>query len=371
VSSRLRVVGTLCTLLVFGLTGVANAAVEGVDLTLRGQTSLPSLGQDGTTKARGQNGDVSILGDTAFVSGGSKNHGALSTPGRICTDYGGVKVVNIANPASPTVIDQIDIADTKTILTGPKGNPRRGANVKNVSSTASSVDVFHNPVVNKDILAITTERCEPSFFDGARIEFWDVTDPNNIPNSPIGVMDPQNIINPACIPGPCPPNTPAQDGRWGIFEDIRMFTRNNGPGGSTKVYAVATSPFSIGNTGGVSFIGDLRLIDVTNPASPQQLTSFPNSPIGQSSNNGCRTFQAARSASPTPDGSHAIVSYYDGVQPPGALASNPIEPLRADFGSPNSAALFNIDLDQIPQYAGGVGTNADPKRFSPNPAVFG
>jgi hypothetical protein len=348
----------------------AGAAVDGVDLTMRGHTSLPSLGHDGMTKARGQNGDVALLGDYAFVSGGSKNHGALATPGRICTDYGGVKVVNLANPDAPTVVDQIDIADTKNILTGPKGNPRRGANVKNVSSTASSVDVFHNPVANKDILAITTERCEQSFFDGARIEFWDVTNPNNIPATPIGVMDPQDIINPACIPGPCPPSTPA-DGRWGIFEDIRMFSRNNGPGGTTKVYAIATSPFSIGNTGGVSFVGDFRLIDVTDPANPTQLTSFPNSPIGESTNNGCRTFQAARSAAPTPDGSGAIVSYYDGAAPPGAPSPNTVQTLRTQFGSTNSAALFRFGLDSIPTIQTGVGTDVDPKIFAPNPAVFG
>ncbi|MGH2899567.1 MAG: hypothetical protein ACRDMZ_12910, partial [Solirubrobacteraceae bacterium] len=163
---------------------------------MRGQTSLPSLGQDGTTKARGQNGDVAVLGNFAYVAGGAKNHGALSTPGRICTDFGGVKVVDISNPAAPAVVKQINLADTKTILTGPKGNPRRTANVPNVSSTASSVDVIHNPVTNKDILAITTERCEQSFFDGARIEFWDVTTPASA--TMVGKLDPEDIINPLC-----------------------------------------------------------------------------------------------------------------------------------------------------------------------------
>ncbi|HWI07977.1 MAG TPA: hypothetical protein VNT54_10720, partial [Solirubrobacteraceae bacterium] len=375
VGSRPHAVAALSlTLLLSIWVGVASADVESVKLTLRGQSALPSLGHDGQVKPRGQNGDVALLGDTAFVAAGSKNHGALSTPGRICTDHGGVKVVDISNPAAPAVIDQIEIADTKNILTGPKGNPRRGANVPNVASTASSVDVIHNPVANKDILAITTERCEQSFFDGARVEFWDVTDPDNIPSAPIGVMDPQDIVNPVCTPGNppvCPPGTPAADGRWGIFEDVRMFTRNNGPGGSTKVYAVATSPFSIGNTGGVSFVGDFRLLDVTDPANPTQLKSFPNSPIGQSTNNGCRTFQAARSAAPTPDRTSAIVSYYDGAQPPFAPSTQQVEALRADFGSPNTAALFKLDLDNLPQFAGGQGTNADPKLFAPNPAVFG
>jgi hypothetical protein len=367
--ARTAAVVAVCVLATLCSASSAGAAVDGVDLTVRGHTSLPSLGQDGTTKARGQNGDVALLGDYAFVAAGSKNHGALSTPGRICTDHGGVKVVNLANPDAPAVIDQIDLADTKTILSGPKGNPRRTANVKNVASTASSVDVFHNPVIQKDILAITTERCEQSFFDGARLEFWDVTDPNNIPSTPIGVMDPENIVNPSCVPGPCSPGTPP-DGRWGIFEDVRMFSRNNGPGGATKVYAIATTPFSIGNTGGVSFVGDFRLIDVTNPASPQQLTSFPNSPLGEGSNNGCRTFQAARSAAPTPDGSGAIVSYYDGAAPPNPPAPNTAQPLRSNFGSTNSAALFRFGLDSIPTWTSGDGTNV-PKLFSPNPSVFG
>ena len=33
--------------------------------------------------------------------------------------------------------------------------------------------------------------------------------------------------------------------------------------------------------------------------------------------------------------------------------------------------MFNIDLDNIPQYVSGVGINADPKIFSPVPPVFG
>ncbi len=371
--TNVKLAAALSALLVLsGWVGVSSAAVQSVDLTLRGQTSLPSLGLDGTVKPRGQNGDVSVLGDFAFVAAGSKNHGALSTPGRICTDHGGVKVVDLSNPASPQVIRQITIADTKTVLTGPKGNPRRTANVPNVASTASSVDVLHNPAIGKDILAITTERCEQSFFDGARIEFWDVTDPKNIPATPIGVFDPENIVNPLCTPGPpitCPAGVSPPDGRWGIFEEVRMFTRNNGPGGTPKVYALATTPFSIGNTGGVSFFGDVRLLDITNPASPQQLSTFPDSAIGQNSNNGCRTFQAARTPALSPDRSKAVVSFYDGSQPGTSPALS--EALHANFGSPNTAALMGIDLDNLPRYNGGSGTAQSPKVFAPNPLVFG
>ena len=377
-SRRAGVRIALCASIFCCSIGSANAAVTGVSLSLLGHTSLPSMGQDGTVKARGQNGNVAILGNYAFVAGGSKNHGALSTPGRICTDFGGVKVVDLTNPAAPTVIGQVNIADIKTVLTGPEGNPRRDATIPNVATTASSVDVFHNPVDNKNILAISTERCEQSFFDGARVEFWDVTDPRHIPSTPIGVYDPQTVLNPLCSAGPpevCPPGVSPPDGRWGIMEQVRMFSRQNGPGGSTKVYALVTSPFSIGNQGGVSFIGDFRVLDVTDPTNPVQVSSFPNVPIGQSSNNGCRTFQSARASAPTPDGTHALVSYYDGAQPPGsptvAVPSAAVEPLRADFGSQNSAAVFDLNLDNMPTFATGIGNDANPDTFSPSPPVWG
>jgi hypothetical protein len=336
--------------------------VEKVDLELLGQSSLPSLGWDGQTKPRGQNGDVAIAGETAFVAGGALFHGARSTPGRICTDYGGVRIVDIADPTDPTVIGQIDVEDTKGILTAPLGNARRGEKVSNVSSSVSSIDVIRHPVTDKTILALATQRCEQSFFNGARIEFWDVSDPENPTQD--GVFDPETILNPACNPGPpvtCPPGTSPQTGAWGIVEEVRMFTRTNGPGGSTRVYAVATTPFSIGNAHDASFAGDFRLLDLTDPADPQQVATFPSASIGQNSNNGCRTFQAGRSAAASPDGSRAILSWYDGAQPEDA----PLQPTR--LGGPNSAAVFDLDLDNLPQPT----TSTPPHAFSPNPATWG
>lgn len=328
--------------------------VTSVDLKLVGTHNLASPGWDGEIKPRGQNGDVAVLdnpnGRAAFVAGGARFHGLWSvTSGRVCTDYGGVKVVDLDQLASPAGI--IDIADTKSVLTGPIGNPRRGLFLKNISSSASSVDALSftsGPAAGKDILAVATQRCEPSFFNGARLEFWDVTDRSN--PTLAGVFDPESIPNPT--PGAMPAN-----GQWGIFEDVRLFSRNNGPGGSLRYYAVATTPFSIGNSHDASFAGDLRVIEVTNPSAPAQLATFPNSNIASVSDNGCRTFHGGRAAAPTPDGSHAILSWYDGPKPE-----------QADFDSPNTAAVLNIDLDNIPVAAPG---NTFPKTFSPTPPVWG
>ncbi|HEV2769835.1 MAG TPA: ubiquitin-activating E1 FCCH domain-containing protein [Solirubrobacteraceae bacterium] len=363
---------TIATLGMVGGTSAVAAPgdVEGVDLRLLGQHDLASPGHDGQTRARGQNGDLDVAGDLAFVAGGARFHGAQSTPGRICTDYGGVKVVDVSDPTAPDLRSTIEIEDEKGIQGpggGPVGGPRRGQSVPNVSVTASSVDAIDHPVADKRILAIATQRCEQSFFNGARIEFWDVSNPD----APVrvGDFDPEDIANPQCTPGAtpeappvCPPGV-RPNAAWGIFEDVRMFTRNNGPGNRTRVYAVATTPFSIGNAHDASPQGDFRLIDVTDPANPRQLKTFPEEPIGQNSANGCRIFQAGRSAAPTPDGNGAILSWYDGAQP----RNTTLTAERTGLGGPDSAALFHLDLDNLPQHDAG----SDPPTFTPNPPTWG
>ncbi len=333
--------------------GDATAApgdVQSVQLELLSQTALPSPGHDGQTKPRGQNGDVAVLGDTAFVAGGALFHGTHMSPGRVCTDFGGVKVVDIGDPANPINRTPIEIADEKGVISGPTGNNRRGRQVPNVSASASSVDAIRNPVSGRDILAIATQRCEQSFFNGARIEFWDVTDPANPTQA--GVFDPANIANPN------PGGSPAT-GAWGIFEDVRMFTRPDMP---NKVFAVATTPFSIGNGHDASFAGDFRYLDVTDPANPVQLNTFPDGNVGSNSNNGCRTFHSGRSVAPTPSGTGAILSWYDGAQPTGS----PLQP--SGLGGPNSAAVMQLDLDNLPKNQSPQGSETV---FEPKPPSWG
>lgn len=335
-----------------GVAGAAPGDLQSVDLTPLARHDLASPGLDGEIKPRGQNGELAVLGDMVFVAGGPRFHGAQSSPGRICTDYGGVKVVDVSDPSAPVLRSTIQIADAKTVLSGPAGNPRRGASVPNVSAAVSTVAAIDHPIAGKKVLAIATQRCEQSFFNGARIEFWDVSNPSS--PTMMGVFDPANIPNPQCNPT-CPPGVPA-NGQWGIFEDVRMFTRNNGPGGATKVYAVATSPFSIGNSHDASPQGDFRLLDVSDPANVQQIDTFPKSSISSTVDNGCRTFDGGRSAAPSPDGRRAILSWYDGAKPSDTA-----------MAGPNSAALFNLDLDNLPQYQAGT----SPKQFLPSPPTWG
>jgi len=202
------------------------------------------------------------------------------------------------------------------------------------------------------VLAISVQRCEISVFTGGRIEFWDVTNPAS--PSKMGAFDPETIAN---------ATPPPANGGWGVFEAVRMFTRADQPG---KVFAVAATPFSASNGGPGSIGGDFRYLDVSNPAAPTQIKTFPDTPAGSNTNNGCKNFSGARSVAPTPDGKRAIASWFDGAQP----AGSPIEPTGLGSGA-NSAALINFDLDNVPARSGGLLGTATPPAFAPNPASWG
>ena len=307
----------------------APGTIEAVRLRHLSSHNLAAPGLDGQVKPRGQNGDVAVLGTTAYVGGGALFHGAHSSPGRICTDYGGVKVVDLSNPESPVLRTTINIEDTK----GAAG--RGGAKFDNVSVSAGAVDALRitTPGFTGDVLAIAIQRCESSFFTGARVEFWDVSNPAS--PTKVGVFDPETLLNPGGSPA---------TGAWGIFEDVRMFARGD------RYYALATTPFSIGNTGTVSIFGDLRILDITDIRNPKQVGTFPPVNIGQDSVNGCRAFLAGRAAAPTPDAKSAILSFYDGA---------------TAFG-PNPAAVLKVDLDNLPQVVPG----SSPTQFNPSPAHF-
>lgn len=312
---------------------VPPGAVDEVVLELLAHHDLASPGLDGQVKPRGQNGDIAVLDDTVFVAGGAVYHGAQNTSGRICTDWGGVKVVDIGDPSNPILQTTIDIEDELG------AQQRGGIFLDNVSDSASALDVakLNTASFTGDVLAIATERCEPSFFGGARIEFWDITDPANPVE--ISEFDPEQVIDPET----------GRDGRWGIFEDVQIFVSGK------KVYAIATTPFSIGNAHDASPFGDFRLIDITDIRNPEQVGTFPPVSLGQDSINGCRTFQAGRSVAPSPDGTHAYLSWYDGSSLPTITSGG------------DTTAVFKLDIDDLPQVVEG----SDPPAFDPTPPSWG
>ena len=303
------------------VAGEAPGDIASVELKLLASHNLASPGHDGQVKPRGQNGDLAVLKNTAYVAGGSVFHGAWGSPGRICTDWGGVKVVDLSNPSQPVLRTTITIADNTGVGGGPVGNPRRLQRVNNVSVSASAVDARSvvTPTFTGDVLAVATHRCEQPLTTDGRIEFYDVTNPGS----------PTLLGTYATAP---PPNG------WGLYDDVRMFTRFNG-----RLYAIATLPFS-GN--------DVRVIDITDLRNPVQVGSFPadNDRINTDSVNPCKPYVAGKSAAPTPDTNRAIVSLFDGTT---SLGTQP-------------AAVVNLALDDLPRVVPG----SSPPRFEPLPPRF-
>ncbi len=311
----------------------ASGQVTRADLRLVGQSDLAVPGTDGSgpRKPRGNNDDVAIVGNTAFVGGGSSFHGVRSTPGRVCTDWGGIKNVDLTDPAKPVLRAPIRMDDPAGIA-APVGNPRQteslappagqGRRFHNVAQAANALDAKSVEVAGfkGDLLAVSVARCENSFFAGGRFEFYDVTNPAN--PQKVGMFD--------------SPGTP------GTFEDIQMFQRDG------RVFALGTIAFGSSQGPG----GELRYLDITplldgNAATDlQQVSQFPvpNDP-GQVSENGCKTFYGGRSVAPTPDGRNAIMSWYDGL---------------IEFGGTRSAAVLNLDL-----------TTEFPPGFGSPPPFFG
>lgn len=276
--------------------------VESVDLELIGQSALPSPGLDGETKPRGNNGDIAVLRDHAYIAAGTAYHGARASTGRICSDHGGVKVVDLADPANPQLRTPITIEDTTGVgAPWPASNPRRGQSFNNVSGTATSVDVrsVSTPSFTGDLLAISIFRCEPNFFSGdGRLEFWDVSNPA----APVELG--QTLTRPATA------------------EDVRIIERDG------RLFALATVPFSSSQ---VAPNRDFRVYEITDPSTPTNIGGFPEASPPISSSNGCQTFLAGRAVVPSPDGSRAFLSYYDGAN-------------QFDSDPGQTEALFELDL---------------------------
>ncbi len=304
---------------VFGLATEASGQIQRADLSLVGQSNLAVPGTDGSgpTKPRGNNDDVAIVGNTAFVGGGSNNHGARSTVGRVCTDWGGIKNVDLSNPSNPVLRAPIRIDDPSGIG-APVGNPRQteslqppggqGRRFHNIAQSANALDAISVdiPGFKGDLLAVSVARCENSFFAGGRFEFYNVTNPAS--PQKIGTFD--------------SPGTP------GTFEDIQVFQRDN------KVFGLGTIAFGSSQGPG----GEFRYLDVTPALSGgavTQLGEYPTPPTdpGQISTAGCYTFYGGRSVAPTPDGQNAIMSWYDGL---------------IEYGGARSAAVLNFNLSSLP-----------------------
>ncbi len=247
----------------------------------------------------GLNGEVAVVGNTAIVGAGIISGGGLRSgmynpypcPAR------NVKVVDLTNPASPSVASTIPVPDGQVAL--------------DVAALRVSTPSFTG-----DLAAVALITCRSPGSNADRgVAYYNVT--NRANPQFLGRYDADfDLEQPTDPPCGLPPG--GSGARCASSQDeVALVQRADG-----RVLSLSTEPFASAS----SFpSGDLRVVDVTNPANPTQVGSFPNGaqqpppyvPPGGTgiprgfSHNGCRPFDAAVGVGVTPDGNTGLLPYYD------------------------------------------------------------
>ena len=233
----------------------------------------------------GLNGDVAVVGNTAVVAGGQLASAAfvagISNP-IPCPDVS-VKVVDLSDPARPRV--------AATIALEP-------------GVVAADVDALRvrTPTFTGDLaaVALTNTVCSPAIPTAEKgVAFYDVSNP--AAPAFLGRYF-ANADNVAPDAGPCTTATPQRcaANQW----SVSLAQRADGRVLSLSVFRGGPTLPS----------GEMRVVDVTNPRTPTQISSYlslDERPPGFSSNNGCRPFFAGMSATAYAGGTRALLPYLD------------------------------------------------------------
>ncbi len=292
----------------------------------------------------GLNGQVATVGDTAVVasgilSGGGLRSGFYNGP-YTCPDTT-VKIVDVSSPRAPAVVAQIPVV---------------------ANAVANDVAALHvsTSSFTGDLLAVALVRCN---FEGNYVErgvaYYDITDPDK-PQFLGRYQADANQVRPDDLPCGLPP---AGDGfRCASSQDqVSLAQRPDG-----RVLSLSSEPGGSSSQGPVpdpeDFHGDMRVVDVTNPATPTEVGSFPNEfpppderppgfngePVG-SSNNGCRPFDGGIGVGAYPEGNKALLPYFDQglftvdlTDPSNPAALGQYQYPRADRGFEGNAAYADF-----------------------------
>ncbi len=270
---------------------------------------LEVLGESQLGKS-GLNGNVAVLGDTAIVASGVLP-GAGTINGFYAFPYPcretRTKLVDISDPAKPTVVGRIVIpsrvvaADVDAIsVDTPSFTGDLLAIALNVCNTST------NPMPNRPtdrgvVYYDITDPANPQFLGRYRADVGDRGDlslecGNNPRPSPAGSKPDANRPDP-------PQEGIGRDGCASSQISVELVQREDG-----TVLSASTEPFA---TASGFASGDLRIVDVTDPANPTQVGSFPNERVGGFSSNGCKPFSAGREAKFYDDGTKAALTYLD------------------------------------------------------------
>jgi hypothetical protein len=231
---------------------------------------------------RGYNADVWVHDGHAYVGSWGFQDWAQGSKNRFCPEpsRSGVKVLDVRNPAAPTLVSTLQ-------------NP--------ASTSAEDVVVFtarYGPRAGRDIAVSGIQTCgdryDPSLFRGLLV--WDVTDPAH--PAEIGRLD-----TGCCTRGihELEVEDRADLGRTFVYASV-----------PASEYEDSTSPSGYRDQQGR---GDFRLIDITNPTAPVEVSDWGvvhdlGGPPAEGL--GCDPDPVyGHSAEPSEDGKLAFLAYWD------------------------------------------------------------
>ncbi len=243
------------------LVGTGLLAVTVRARSALGQATASNVELVGYSDLGGRGLNAAVWGHRNFAYVGSwGRRGGGETP--LCPGLG-VQVVDIADPSRPTVVGSVA--------------QRGGTSAEDVTVVA-----VEGPRFSGDVLAAGIQRCSNEGIGG--LSLWDVTDPRQ--PTELSFFDTGRAAA-------------------GVHE-LSLVQQDD------RTLALLAVPFS--ESTDPAELGDLRIVDVTDPRAPVQLSSWglnrqlgigPRSGLGRDSQN------YAHSVRPSADGRLAYVSYWD------------------------------------------------------------
>lgn len=235
----------------------------------------------------GLNGDITIIGTTAVVAAGlmpaAGVHAHLYNP-YPCPSVA-VKIVDLTEPQNPRVVATIPV---------PAGVAAHGVASARVRT----------PSFTGDLLAVALTMCSGV---GSTVErglaYYDITRPS-APRLLGRYEADADVVRADSIP-PCGPPPDKSGERCASSQhSVSLMQRSDG-----RVFSLSLEP---GASASKFPSGDLRVVDVTDPRRPKQVSSFPPTGTPIFSTNGCRPFSAGHGASFSHGGTRGMLAFYDG-----------------------------------------------------------
>ena len=255
---------------------------------------------------QGLNGEVAVVGTTAVVAAGYVPQSTMQNANNKLASMNlsppcpaiPIKVVDIADPSRPRVAGTIPV---------PAGQSARDIDALQVSTRAFTGDLVAVAFAScaYDAVAFRTQGVSQvgSFADRG-VGYYDVSNPSRPRLLGRYFADSDSVDPGAPQCGPRPDGREARCAKDQFSVDLKRIRDGRILSVSTRADGTQSNLPS----------GDLRIVDVTDPANPAVVGVWP--PLGgapsQTSVNGCYPTGGTRSAEFTPDGSQLLVPYLDG-----------------------------------------------------------